>query len=425
MNNKLQRYLEKNQKYLREIESKIRAASYDAVVIIPAIAEYENLKNLLNNLNENDEEAISRALILIVVNNLAGSDEKTKNENLQTLKYLKWLINEQVLKLNLAVIDCASEGATLDEKHGGVGLARKIGMDSALHLLRESGLLVCLDADCSASKNYLKNILKFFEEKKFPAAVVRYEHLLNDPKTEAAIICYEIFLRYYLLGLKYAGSPFAHHTIGSTMICTVDSYVSIGGMNKRKAAEDFYFIEKLAKDFEIGCITDAIVFPSSRGSWRVPFGTGQRVNRFLSHERNEYLLYSPESFSILKKWLALFNEWDGNNSQSLLKNVEAISSSLKYFLVENSFEDDWRKIFSNSKEKLQLEKQKRYWFDGFKTLKLIHCLRDNSHPLSPMFTALNEMFQLSNLNIDFEWSKEEIPPIEIQKKYLHKLREVT
>lgn len=425
MNRKLQNYLERNQKYLREADADIRAMSYDAVVVIPAIAEYENLKILLNNLNENDEESISRTLILIVVNNVAGSDEKTKNENLQTLKYLKWLINEQVLKLNLAAIDCASEGNALDEKHGGVGLARKIGMDSALQSLRETGLLICLDADCSASKNYLKNIFKYFNEKKFPAAVVRYEHSLDDPKTEAAIICYEIFLRYYLFGLKYAGSPFAHHTIGSTMICTVDSYVAIGGMNKRKAAEDFYFIEKLAKDFEIGYIADATVYPSSRGSWRVPFGTGQRVNRFLSRERNEYLLYSPESFSILKNWLSLFNKWEGNNSHSLLNNVAALNPCLKNFLVENDFENDWRKIFSNSKRKHQLQKQKRYWFDGFKTLKLIHYLRDNSRPLSPMFAALNEMFRLTNLNIDFAWGNEEIPPIEIQKKYLYKLRAVT
>ena len=34
------------------------------------------------------------------------------------------------------------------------------------------------------------------------------------------------------------------------MLCTPDAYVKVEGMNKRKAAEDFYFLEKLAKIFQ-------------------------------------------------------------------------------------------------------------------------------------------------------------------------------
>ena len=68
-----------------------------------------------------------------------------------------------------------------------------------------------------------------------------------DNDETKAIICYEIFLRYYVLGLKFAKSDYAFHTIGSTMLCTPDAYVKVEGMNKRKAAEDFYFLEKLAK----------------------------------------------------------------------------------------------------------------------------------------------------------------------------------
>ncbi len=87
------------------------------------------------------------------------------------------------------------------------------------------------------------------------------------------------------------------------MICSYDSYIKTEGMNKRKAAEDFYFLEKLAKNFPITKIESATVYPSGRSSWRVPFGTGQRVTRFLAKGQNEYLLYSTESFRILKLWL--------------------------------------------------------------------------------------------------------------------------
>ena len=98
-----------------------------------------------------------------------------------------------------------------------------------------------------------------------------------------------------MLGLIYAKSPYAYHSIGSTMVCDADSYIKVQGMNKRKAAEVFYFLEKLSKITTIRKIGGTTVLPSSRGSWRVPFGTGQRVNRFLDNVQDEYILYSPKS----------------------------------------------------------------------------------------------------------------------------------
>ena len=90
------------------------------------------------------------------------------------------------------------------------------------------------------------------------------------------------------------------------MLCTPEAYVKVEGMNKRKAAEDFYFLEKLAKIYPIGEIKSTSVHPSKRGSWRVPFGTGRSVDRYLSNTRDEYLLYDPKSFMILKTWLEVF-----------------------------------------------------------------------------------------------------------------------
>lgn len=84
------------------------------------------------------------------------------------------------------------------------------------------------------------------------------------------------------MGLEVSGSPYAFHTIGSTMACDAEMYVKIQGMNKKKAAEDFYFMEKLSKNVKIHKIISAKVYPSSRGSWRVPFGTGRSVTRFFN-----------------------------------------------------------------------------------------------------------------------------------------------
>ena len=127
----------------------------------------------------------------------------------------------------------------------------------------------------------------------------------------SAICCYEIFLRAYVMGLSFAGSPYAFHAIGSTMACTAQAYVDVRGMNRRTAAEDFHFLNKLAKIGSIGVIETTTVFPSPRPSKRVPFGTGQRVLRFMTGGTDEYRLYDPRIFEILREWLAGMEDRSG------------------------------------------------------------------------------------------------------------------
>src|SRR5690606_28888963 len=107
--------------------------------------------------------------------------------------------------------------------------------------------------------------------------------------------------------------------VGSAMTCDYEAYIKIEGMNKQKAAEDFYFLEKLAKQYSINKINATTVYPAARKSWRVPFGTGQRMNRFFSKTHNEYILYHPESFYVLKQWLELFNSDENLHTENYLQ----------------------------------------------------------------------------------------------------------
>ncbi|NOX17976.1 MAG: hypothetical protein GXO87_06820 [Chlorobi bacterium] len=407
---------------------------FEDVVVVPAIGELENVKKLLFSLDEkNDSESKRRTLVLFVVNNLKSTPVEIKENNFQTIDFLKTEIAKSAnaaSELNIAVIDCSSEGNELPEKEGGVGLARKIGMDAALTFFNydsdRKNIITSLDSDCVVGNNYFASIINSFNRNNYSAAYVRFEHTFpNDEENLKAIVVYEIFLRYYLLGLKFAGSPYAIHTIGSTMICDAESYVKIGGMNKRKAAEDFYFMEKLSKVVEVKEISETVIYPSPRGSWRVPFGTGQRVNRFLSHVTDEYLLYNPKSFVILKEWLRIFSSAGFKTSaESLLENAFDFSPPLTEFLEINNFAQSWNSIKANSKKNEQLNKQKKFWFDGFKTLKLIHYLRDNGFPPVFTFKALNELFGLTGFDFESKYEGRTFPPISVQKKYLMYLREI-
>ncbi|MCX7874755.1 MAG: hypothetical protein N2321_01165 [Melioribacteraceae bacterium] len=409
---------------------------YENIFVIPAIAEYDNLKKLFTSILGNNQKYFDSTLFVIVINNLKSTDELVKEENQKTISYFNSIINktsiddlsEKIISsnINIGLIDASSENLEMPENDGGVGFARKIGMDLALNYFDYSSskkkMIYCLDSDCLVSNNYLETLIEEVNQKNIYAGYVEYEHQLpEDDEEKKAIILYEIFLRYYVLGLKYATSPFAFDTIGSTMFCDYEHYIKIGGMNKKKAAEDFYFLEKLAKIIQIEKINKTKIFPSSRKSWRVPFGTGQRVNRYFQKTHNENLVYNPLSFEILKKWNELFFNNEILSADDYLFHAEKIDIHLKKFLIEQYFESAWNKILNETNKKEQIQKQKKFWFDGFRTLKLIHYLRDLFYPMIEYEEAINYLFE--KMEIQFQNKYEKVNWMH-SYLYLQKLREI-
>lgn len=434
------KYLKKNSSGNWKLETD-NFTKINSAIIIPAVSEFDNIISLLISLSENDAQFFKNTIVVFVINNLKSSSIEIKENNLKSINLLRKIIYQRDSpgnsiiakiinsKLRLGIIDASTNGNELSEKEGGVGLARKIGMDLALRFFDYSSnqkkLLICLDADCIVDKNYISEINRAFNLNNFSAAVISYKHKFDDEETAPAIICYEIFLRYYVLGLELANSPFAFHSIGSTIVCDHESYVKVGGINKRKAAEDFYFLEKLAKINKIQKVNSANVYPSSRASWRVPFGTGKSVSRFLSRSKNEYVLYNMKSFFILKEWLNIFNSKKILPADRYLEEAKKINLHLYKFLIQNNFKQSWEKIFLNSNSEKQINKQKINWFDGFKTLKLIHFLRGHAFSQINMFDALDEIFINFNISLNISREKNAVPSLENQKLYLETLRCLT
>lgn len=371
----------------------------DTIVVIPAISEYENVKLLLHTLAGNDQPRLAMTLFLFVVNRTLASTEAVATDNQQLLAYLEQMRSKQIENpvLHVGYIDASTGDLAFPESIGGVGLARKIGMDAALSLFSQPGgrnCLICLDADCTVPDNYLSAIHHAFTANRLMhAGVIQYEHRIGNGMEEfdEAIVCYELFLRHYTVGLLAAGSPYAFHSIGSAMLCDPETYIKCEGMNKKKAGEDFYFLEKIAKTEDIYTINATRVFPSPRPSWRVPFGTGQRVNRFLNSRENEYLVYAADSFLVLRKFLNLLRNTN-ESTVDLLRKSREISEHLFDFLEQQKF-SSFREKISTLPEK-QYTAQVRFWFDGFRTLKLMHYLRDTGYPLEPMFSAVPETMRL-------------------------------
>ena len=401
-------------------------ASIDQVVVIPVLDESGRLFQTIESLATNPRVALDRTLVICVVNNraLPFAEAASIEDNQRALARLAALVCDGHAGLRLGYVDASSRGYELPEKSG-VGLARKIGLDFGLSVLARNdaprGLLFSLDADTLVESNYLPAVRDHFDARNTWAAAVSYAHpLLGAPEIVAGIVCYETFLRYHVLGLRHARSPYAFHSIGSTMVCRGDAYAAVAGMNQRLAGEDFYFLQQLAKTGGVQTIAATTVHPSSRPSTRVPFGTGARIRRFLAGGEHEYEVYDPASYSILKAWFSCVSECLDADADVLLSRATAITPPLKDFLEAQHFAQTWPRLQANASSPQYLLAQFHGWFDGFKTLKFIHYLRDHGFPERDLFESVARLLEWMGTPGDIASAQ---PAIEDQMRLLRRLRD--
>jgi hypothetical protein len=220
---------------------------------------------------------------------------------------------------------------------------------------------------------------------------------------------YELSLRYYVAGMKFAHSPYAFHTIGSTLAVKAVHYAKVRGFPKREAGEDFYLLNKLAK---VGSVRELAAGPdcepieiAARRSDRVPFGTGAAVNTItsLADPVNEFRYYNPAVFGLLRLWLQswplIWQSRSSNLANSIFpdqpgaperhERLQALLTGLKKIRSDKALDH----AFRQSKDLDQFTRQMHTWFDAFRTLKLIHNLRDHHLPsLSYAGLNLNPIF---------------------------------
>ncbi len=373
---------------------------FSMAVVIPALAESANLPATLESLAANPPEDLENTLVLLVVNQRPDSTAEEIDDNRHTLKELAAGSWNQT-GLQLAWIDAASPGLELPTKDGGVGLARKIGFDLALKRLSfgpSDPLLIALDADTLVRHDYLPALQKHFRDAVDGAAVIPFCHQPGkDPAHDMAITRYELFLRCHLLGLTLAGSPYAFHTVGSTMACRATAYARAGGMNRRQAGEDFYFLQQLAKTGGVAQLSGTVVYPSARPSQRTPFGTGRSVSALLNGDCEAVLFYPAVCYEVLGEWLKLAGAQLNADGATLLKRAEQNHAPLADFLQKENFPALWDRLKDNHGHPGTLLKAFHDWFDGLKTTRLIHHLCATSSPRCQPESVVPQLLEAAGL----------------------------
>jgi hypothetical protein len=344
---------------------------YAGCVVIPALGESARLFATLESLAANPARFLERFLVVVVVNHREDAQQAEKEDNAQTLARLRTLQTP----LRLCFVDAAGVGLELPSKSGGVGLARKIGMDLALPRLGKDGMIVCLDADTLVEPGYLPAIDAHFAQNSAGGAVIDFRHQAGaTPAEQRAITLYELYLRHYVQGLARAGSPYAFHCVGSAMACTARAYLKMGGMNSRCAGEDFYFLQQLQRTAGIARVRGTAVHPSARSSHRVPFGTGKSISRILAEGEESQTFYRVECFRILEKWLSLVQEGAALSAPELLEAGAAVDPQLEVYLRQAGFERVWERLREHASGADGLRGAFHGWFDALKTVRLVHHL---------------------------------------------------
>jgi hypothetical protein len=326
---------------------------YRFFTVIPCYNENASFGQTVESLKKAALCAEEKVAVVAVINHPVGADER---ESLELLRR----INENEFEWE-SLFAIYAPGLT-----GGVGEARKIGMDSCLQSCAPEHLcdtVICsMDGDTLVSADYFKEIAGFFNCHREGGVVcgLRHQSAGND-ENEAAIRRYEAYLDRYVNQLKRCGSPYAFHTVGSAFAVRGEAYMKCGGMKVRKAGEDFYFLQELAKTSGVGVIEKVLVFPSSRISERTPFGTGQAVKDIISGKALSEV--SDAAFDRLEKVLQRLS------FETLDTDTPSLPES-PFFETERFFKV-WPGIRRNTQPQ-KLQAAFHIWFDGLKTLRFLH-----------------------------------------------------
>jgi glycosyltransferase involved in cell wall biosynthesis len=223
--------------------------------------------------------------------------------NAETLNYLK-----QLNLPRIHILDCSSRGKGWQGKNIGVGIARKTIMDAIIKEANDHDIIVSMDADTVFGENYLGSILHQFA--KHPGAMglsnPYYHPLGENPVLNRAVLRYEIYMRYYALNMRFTGTPYCFTPLGSAMAAPVWAYKKINGLTPKKSGEDFYFLQKLAKAGKVLTFNEAVVYPGTRLSDRVFFGTGPAMIKGIAGQWSSYPLFNLDLFDKVRETIRLF-----------------------------------------------------------------------------------------------------------------------
>ena len=379
------------------------AEELNHIVVIPAYLEKDYLFRTLDSLRA-CEAPSGKVEVIVVFNTSETAPPSVLEEQKKCSEALREYNRQQGLSwLQFHPL----EAWNLRKKHFGAGMARKAGLDEALRryyrINRYDGIITCLDADSPVAPNYFKAIEQWYNHPEHQGAIIYFEHPIegSDYPQEVyeAIILYELHLRYYLKALRNTGFPYAAHTIGSCMTFKAMKYVQAGGMPRKQAGEDFYFLQKLIPLGGFGTITDTTVYPSPRPSDRVIFGTGASIRQHLDGSKKLGTTYNPEAFNDLKNFFSRIGALRAITPDRFEAWAYNLTGPLRSFLLNNNFKEDLSIIQANSNSEKSFLKRFYASFNAFRIVKYLNYAHDHFYAKTDIFDAAYSLLEEAEVDL--------------------------
>lgn len=372
-------YLSRQQLY--EFDYLSQSVEPDIIVVIPCHNETTLIESLVA-LKATSVEGVNQLVIVVINHGVEASEVIFKTNEKTFVEAKQWGEDHCFNNFQLGLI----KAYDLTKKKAGVGLARKIGMDKATSIYlaaKKDGLISCYDADSRCASNYISVLQSaFINNPKVDGYSIYYEHPIDGSAFQKdiydAIIQYESHLRYFILMQKDLGLPFAYQTVGSSMAVKASSYAKLGGMNQRKAGEDFYFLQKFIENGKVLELNDTVVIPSPRISDRVPFGTGKAIGDLLAYDDTPiYLTYHPNSFYDLRSFVQSIERLYTEDIDRVFKTYpEGVQA---YFNLI-SFKEKVLEARKNTSSIDSFRSRIFKHFNAFQLMKYVHFMRDHYYP---------------------------------------------
>ncbi|WP_423128906.1 glycosyltransferase family 2 protein [Gaoshiqia sp. Z1-71] len=385
------RYLELHIPYAAFIPDK-PSEMLGLIVVIPACNEPELIRTI-DSLAGCEPPACG-VEVIVLVNEAEDSPDNVRLQNDRSIgELVAWKQSHPAAFFDLYPV----RADAFPRKHAGAGLARKTAMDEGIRrfaaISHADGILVSLDADTLVAPNYLTEIERCFHSGDKPVgATIRFRHRIDeiqDNRHRTGIMLYEKYLHYYKQALAFTGFPHAIYTVGSAFSVRADAYVKQGGMSKRQAGEDFYFLHKLKQLGQVTEINTTCVFPSARLSDRVPFGTGPALKKWVDGDDRLQQTYDFQAFADLQQFFKLLPSFYERAFQP--DDIERlhIPKPVLLFLREDHFPESLAEIKQNSSSFITFEKRFFQYFNAFKILKFLNF----SHPDDYTYQDLEEAYR--------------------------------
>ncbi len=335
-------------------------------IAIPAMDELDYLPVTLDALSKQDTRLPFE--VYVCVNQ---PDEYWNHPERQTVcknnqKLLEFLHGYKSLTLH--ILDFASPGLGWKGKKTGVGFARKVLFERILSECDPKDIIISLDADTTFGTYYLQSVADRFERNpEMTAMSVPYYHPLNggDEIRDKALLRYEIYMRNYAVNLLKISSPYGFTALGSAIAMRACSLKKIGNITPYQSGEDFYLVQKFCKMGGLSLFNTECVYPASRYSDRVPFGTGPAMKLGAEGIWDSYPIYHFSFFTSIQEAYGKLRE--------LYENKLSVKDNdfLRFLQKENQKPDIWQDIRENVSDFQHFVKAFHQKADGLRILQFV------------------------------------------------------